>query len=432
MATKIHLNLESLHISKTDIHHVVFGLYMYARGKRLSPPYRYTTNVNTEDISYLGVLKNNNVQILESAPDPESVNIMLDATRWNPTSINRLKLYSNMPIFNVKRACVYIDWDNVQVSFENIKHLLWGIKSFVSAIKVHPIYNFYVFTHRKTSPAVVDELKKYGAIIVLIVKDKSNSGDGEILRFIRQNTQSSDSICVASGDRDFSPLMIKYVRDSHNVFLVYNKQALHTFKHNKHWLGSVETMSLKNMIIKKPSDKAPRHSHQKTKPCKFYNLDTCKAVSCNFLHICGYCGRPHKMQDFHPRASAVKNIICNKYNHSHRNACVHSRLTCDYLHVCANCKKPHPVSECESSIILRCPLCHIRMVSKQEYVMHMLDADHIKRVDLFKKIMDRDGQNDASNDDQNDQNDASNDDQCSESTTNTVNTIMTNEFNLIV
>jgi hypothetical protein len=214
---------------------------------------------------------------------------------------------------------------------------------------------------------------------VLIIKDKSGCGDEEMLRFIRRNTLPGDSICVASGDRDFSSLLVEYVHNSYNVFLVYNKQAIHTLKHNHHWLGSIDC---RRFITTKPKiSNTPKHVM--TKPCKFYNLDRCNAVSCSFLHQCGICGRPHKSQDFHPGHSVLKSTVCKKYN---AGFCSSNRVSCEHLHICSKCKKPHSYLQCKS-IVMYCPLCNCQMNSTEKYVEHHISEANVKKMMFIKTIL---------------------------------------------
>jgi hypothetical protein len=387
LKTRIHLDLDSVRVLKTDLDKVIFGLFKYATGKGFKPPFEFTASTSSKDVSYLGVLKNNNVRLVDDPGEPD-----ITFNNWNPSAITQLKMITNMPVFsNRTRACVYIDWDNIQVSLEYVKFLLSGMVKFVHGVKVHETYEIYVFLHNKTPAPVIQELKKYGASTITIIKDKSGCGDEEIFGFIRRNTVPGDSICVASGDRDFSSLMVEYVRNSYNVFLVYNQQALYTFKHNKHWIESIDVKSIKGVDSRR-STKPPRDAIKHTKPCKFYNMDTCKAVSCNFLHICGICGRPHRMQDFHPGATVMKSVVCKKFN---AGACKFNGQTCDYLHVCQKCKKPHAYIFCEE-IGLSCPICKINIANMREYVAHLMENAHIKRIDALKKIFYKDDADAAS------------------------------------
>lgn len=386
-STVIHLDLDNVFIIKTDLDKVIFGLFKYAMEKGFTPPFIFTANTSVEDNSYLGVLKNNNVRLLDEPPK-DGVDILFSGD-WKKL-LHHLVMITNMPIFtNIEnsRACVYIDWDNIQVSYDYITALLEGINKFIHEIKVHNIYNFYVFLHNKVSKNVKQMLKKCGVNIINIIKDKSKSGDEEMFRFIRLNTRSGDSICIASGDRDFSSLMVEYVRNSYNVFLVYNKQALYTFKHNQHWLGSIDVKSLEGVCSKTDSSEKSLGSSQKitykTKPCKFYNLDVCNAVSCPFLHICGVCGRPHKMQDFHPGVTILKNIICKKYNNG---TCNYSNINCEYLHICTKCKKSHQYINCKY-IVMYCPLCNVTIDSTESYVLHQVNPTHLERISAVKKVM---------------------------------------------
>ena len=55
--TKIHLDLESINIAKTDIDKITFGLFKYAVSEKYEPPFIFTANTQIKDVSYLGVLK---------------------------------------------------------------------------------------------------------------------------------------------------------------------------------------------------------------------------------------------------------------------------------------------------------------------------------------------------------------------------------------
>ena len=380
--TYIHLDLCSMFIQKTNIDKISFGLFKYADDKGYKAPFIFTANTDTEDITYLGALKNNNIRVLDSPP-LHKVDILFNIG-WKKM-IPYLSAIVNMPVFvppSKSRVCIYIDWDNIQVSYNCISNFIKGIKQFICNIKVHHTYNFYVFLHKNINNNVKSLLVHSGAKVVNIIKDKSSSGDGEMLRFIRTNTEQHDSICIASGDRDFSPLMIEYVRTHHNIFLIYNKQTLHTFKHNRHWLGSTNVYSIEGVS---PKDKLIDTTKKKckTKPCKFYNLSICKAINCSFLHICGICGRPHRMQDFHPGKFIIKNTICKKYN---QDICPYSSTLCNHLHICLRCKKPHKYINCRH-IIMYCPLCEKTMKSTKEYIYHHLSSLHTKRIAAIKKVV---------------------------------------------
>jgi hypothetical protein len=389
--TKIHLDLESVFIIKTDLDKVIFGLFKYALIKGFKPPFIFTANTSIQDNSYLGVLKNNNVCLLDNSINEKDVDILFSKKF---KVLNNLYSMPNIPIFTTiskSRACVYIDWDNIQVSSEYIPLLITGINRFINEIKVHKIYEFYAFLHNKISKNIKDSMKKMGVNVVNIIKDKSRSGDEEMFRFIRRNTKLGDSLCIASGDRDFSSIMVDYVRSSYNVFLLYNKQALFTFKNNKHWLGSIDVKTLKCYDIKNETysiQNTPdgcytkKHTH-KTKPCKFYNLDYCNTVNCSFIHICGICGKQHKMKHFHPGIIAMKNTICKKFNNG---TCNYSDLECDYLHICIKCKNTHSYIDCKF-IILFCPLCKIYMRSNKDYIIHQFEPSHIRSLDILKKIL---------------------------------------------
>lgn len=384
--TYIHLDLDDIFIIKTDLDKIVFGLFKYALDKGYKFPFIFTANTTIKDNSYLGILKNNNVRLVDKPYNKKDVDILFSGD-WEKAT-KQLLLIQNMPIFtklHEPRACVYIDWDNIQVSLDCIDAFIKGINDFINEIKIHKTYEFYTFLHNRIPNNVKELLKKMNVNVITIIKDKARSSDEEMFRFIKRNTMPGDSICVASGDRDFSPLMVEYVRNSYNVFLIYNKQSYYTFKHNIHWLGSTDVKSLKGVNSKRDTSKIQKdtiHTY-KTKPCKFHNLDVCNAVSCSFLHICGVCGRPHKMKDFHPNTTIIKNIICEKYNNG---SCIYNAIDCKFLHICIKCKKPHPVYKCDN-VSLYCPLCNVHMDSNKSYIMHQLDTDHLKMVEALKKIV---------------------------------------------
>jgi hypothetical protein len=381
MRTTIHIDLESIFIQKHDLSKLIFGLYKYAEDKLFTPPYTFTCNVNIQDTGYLGELKNNNVQLVESCCDAD---IVFDNS-WK--NLMCQLLVPNRPVptppLIKSRACVYVDWDNIQVSQAYIESFFSGVKQFIHNTKAHSSYIIYVFLHTKTPHTIKDTIKQY-ATPVIIIKDKTGCGDGEIIDYIRRNTVPGDSLCIASGDRDFSSLMVEYVRNKYNVFLVYNKQALFTFKHNQHWLDSIDVKSIDGVDTKQdkpPKTTSPSPSH-KTKPCKFYNLSGCTAVGCRFLHLCGVCGQPHKMQDFHQKTTVIKNIICKKYN---MGTCTHNRNDCAHLHICAKCKQPHPYIDCKF-MVMYCPLCRVHMSSTKQFITHQLDPVHSTRVSKLKII----------------------------------------------
>jgi hypothetical protein len=385
--SKIHLNLDSVSIIKTDLDKIIFGLFKHATDKDLNNPFIFTANISVKDNSYLGVLKNNGVCLLDECPDEKDVDILF-SDKYMKSSQYLLSI-PNITIFGTTtnpRSCVYMDWDNIQVSPEYINSLIGGIDNFIHGIKKHSVYQHYVFLHDRVSVVVRKMLKKLGVNIINIIKDKPNSGDGEMFRYIRQNTIPGDSLCIASGDRDFSPIMIEYVRGNHDVFLVYNKQALYTFKHNRHWIGSVDIRSLDGVDIKNCNVERvdqTKKRQKNTKPCKYYNLDVCTSNSCSFLHICGICGRSHKTRDFHPGVTTMKGIICKKYN---IGMCNYSDSACDYLHICLKCKNSHKYIDC-MYIIMYCPLCRITMKSNTAYVMHQIEPFHVGIVDVFKRIL---------------------------------------------
>jgi hypothetical protein len=166
------------------------------------------------------------------------------------------------------------------------------------------------------------------------------------------------------------------------VFLLYNKQALYTFKNNRHWLGSTDVKSLDGVDSKPDKPQHTQKNTPYTKPCKYYNLNICNTDKCSFLHICGVCGRNHKSRDFHPGITTIKNIICKKYNNE---TCNYNNIDCDYLHICMKCKKQHTYVDCKY-IIIYCPLCNITMNSTKEYITHHIDPIHLKKLNILTKI----------------------------------------------
>lgn len=389
--SKIHINLDSINVPKIDIDKLAFGLLQYAKSKKMPSPYKFTANTSSKDINYLGVIKNNSIRLIEKTSledyKLDKGNMILYDSCVDKLTKKQIMLYTNMPIIhelNLSRACVYIDWDNMQVSLEFIKPFILGITKFINDTKIHNKYEIFSFVHNKVTVNVKEELKSNGVNIVNIIKDKSRCGDGEIISFIRENTKKEDSVCIVSGDRDFSPLMIEYVRNSHNVFLIYNKQALYTFKNNKHWLSSKNIRDIEGVGIRTQQRITNNKKKENSKPCKFYNLDNCNTIGCKFLHICGFCGRDHKIKDFHPKIQYMKNIICKKYNN---NMCLNTRITCDFLHICQKCKKYHPLDECDLNKI-QCPICLVEINSKKEFILHMIDDSHIKKINIIKRFID--------------------------------------------
>lgn len=378
--TIIHLDLDSVSISKNDLDKVIFGVFKYAINNNFKPPFIFTANVTIRNHFYLGVLKNNNVRLVDETPD--DVDILI-SEGWKD-HLDSITTIPNVPANSteVSRACIYIDWDNIQVSPDYIDAMLDSIYRFIHNVKIHSVYEIYVFLHIGISDRIKQHFKSIGVQIINIIKDKSGSGDDEIFRFISQNTECEDSLCIVSGDRDFSPIMVEYVRNFHDVFLVYNKQAIYTFKNNKHWIGSIDIKALAGVETKvKPL--IQNHAIVKTKPCRFYNLGMCDSIECSFLHICGVCGQSHRIKDAHAGITEMKNNICKKYNNG---TCIFSNQTCDSLHICIKCKQSHPYNECKL-MVMYCPLCMIHMNSVLEYLIHHTSKKHLRIMESVKKII---------------------------------------------
>jgi hypothetical protein len=384
--TRVHIDLVNIRIKKPDINKLAFGLCKYVQGKRYAAPFIYTATSKSKDTSYLGVLKNNNILVVDTPPSKESIDVYVSPeTGWGDQSIRQLLMVTNMPSFSsgglpVSRMCIYIDWDNIQVAVEYIPMLINGIAEFVESVKTHDKYVTYAFLRSYTSTKVKEALRRLGVNIITTVNDKPCSGDGEMIRFIQSNVKSGDSLCIASGDRDFSPTMVDYARLAYNVFLVYNKQAMFTFKHNRHWLSSINVKNIKGVGTR--ANKPQKVKLFSTKPCKFYNMSTCRSIRCKFLHMCGVCGREHKAQDMHHGNVFIKNNICKKYNDG---TCPYNRLDCTGLHVCAKCKKPHPYYECSVSSMF-CPLCNYVTSDTSNYIKHMLSDRHTSRIEKIRTI----------------------------------------------
>lgn len=380
---KIHMNLNSIHIEKNDIDKASYAILQYAFNKKYKPPFYFTANITTKDIQYLSILKNNNIRILDTQPQKRYINILID----NKFTEKLDKLLTIDNIFqlthsNSNTAQIFIDWDNIQVSYNNIEQLFTNIKKQFNTIHNFTSYEFYVFLSTTTSKKTKSLMKELNIYTINIVKDKSKNSDIEIIRSIQENIKPYSTICIASGDRDFSPIMVNYVRNKHNVILIYNKQALISFKNNKHWTKSID---INNLIIKtehkiKKQDKCKRI--YKTKPCRFYNLYKCNSINCSYLHVCGHCGGNHKMSEYHPEETKIKNIICKKYN---MGICQHSNENCDFLHICKKCKGYHSYIDC-NYIIMHCPICKVHMTTIKDFIKHQFNTVHIKRLNCLKKI----------------------------------------------
>ena len=242
--TRIHLDLDSLPVDIGKLNIAIFGLFRYALDKKFKPPFEFTANVSIKDNEYLNVLKNNNVKILDKSPDRNEVEVLFSSNWQN--NANRLSLITHLPFFskiNESRGCIYIDWDNIQVSSININDLRSGILDFIQNLKTHFSYEFYVFL-KHTVPLEIKNIFKQNDIhIVNIICNKLGTNN-HIIPYIQKNTRPGDSICIASGDTSFSRVMVEYVRSLYNVLLVYDKHSPHSFKTNKHWLGAIDVSSL--------------------------------------------------------------------------------------------------------------------------------------------------------------------------------------------
>lgn len=379
--TRIHLDLDSLPVDIDKLNIVIFGLFRYALDKRFKPPFEFTANVSIKDIKYLNVLKNNNVKILDKSPDKNEVEVLF-SYNWKD-NVNRLSLITHSPFFSKieSRACIYIDWDNIQVSSIYIKDLKNGILDFIQNLKTHFSYEFYVFLKNKISPEIKNIFIQNNIHIISTTDYRSVKGN-YIIQYIQKNTRPGDSICIASGDKSFSPVMIEYVRSLYNVLLVYNKHSSYSFKTNKHWLGAIDVASLNGVNINKKSTK--KSINYKSKPCKFYNLYMCNNIECPYLHICGICGEHHPSQVAHPKKKKIKNSICLDFN---RDKC-NDKESCDGLHICMICKKTHPLNKCKN-IVLHCPVCNITVDTSEEYIIHNLSDSHLVKLYSIKKIMDK-------------------------------------------
>jgi uncharacterized LabA/DUF88 family protein len=411
-STHIHIDLRSIIIKKIDIDKYVYGLLRHCVDNMYCKPYIFTANLPIGvDISYLTVLKNNSVGITDEVQT--NADLVLSDKWENPEQLLEYKMIEDHNSHNIHNShnktkiCIYMDWDNIQVSAENVKQLIYGITQFIESVKVYTEYSYYTFLHTKVPDRIKTELKKHKVNIINIVKDKQKNGDEEMIRFIQKNTMLTDSICIVSGDRDFSCLMVEYVRNNHSVFLVYNKQALYTFKMNKHWIRSIDILCLlKNemgnqIMVKNELDgwsyidpvklinKKKNTPGLNTKPCKFFNLYTCETADCLFLHICGICGGNHKSKDFHPLEYNLKSQICKRYNN---DCCMNSSTSCNFLHICLNCKGSHKLSEC-GFIVMMCPICDISAKTKIDFAYHLIHPDHIQKTKIIENIITSPSQN---------------------------------------
>ena len=373
------IHIENIQIPKTQISDLVFGLASYAKSLGKSPPFKITATLENYDPKYLGVIRDNNISIVDEQPKAD----------LEYSNISKHKIKQIMNLENIgkrvesKRVCnCYIDWENIQFCREDITKMLSAVMQYVNGIMSHEIYKIYVFLGvSKKSQSI----KKYFILptspphsklfFINIIKTKTKTCSLDISNFISNNIKSLESACIISGNRDFSSLMISLSHCDHNVFLIHNSQSISTFVSNKHWLGSVCVDSL---IIRKP--KSSIKIFKKSKPCKFFNQGTCNFSSdeCPFLHICDTCGFVHPSTIHSVRKK--KKAICTNYN---KGCCSMDRISCDYLHICITCQEPH--SDCSEP--RTCWLCGDVFYNNIEYMYHMIGETHNRKLAKLKEII---------------------------------------------
>ena len=373
------IHIDNIQIPKSQISSSVFGLAYYAKKLGNCPPFKITASTTNYNPNYLSIIKDNNITIVDEPPRAD-----LEYSTLGEKKIEELKLLPNTgtKMCGEKICNCYIDWENMQISRDNISKMLSTSITYVNGIMPHDIYKIYVFLNLDKKS---QSIKKYFNLpqgspksrifFTNIIKTKTKISSLEISKFISNNIKPLESLCIISGNRGFSPLMVSLSHCSHNVFLIHNSQSIQSFISNKHWIGSV---CIDTLIIKK--SKSSIKILKKSKPCKFFNQGTCNFSSeeCPFLHVCDTCGFVHPSTIHSVRKK--KKAICTNYN---KGCCSRDRMTCDYLHICITCQEPH--SDCSEP--RTCWLCGDVFYNNIEFMYHMIGKSHNSKVAKLKEIM---------------------------------------------
>ena len=394
----VHIDLDAISIVAADIDKLAHGIMsVYPR----TPITASSKGAISLDIQ--SALSNNAITIIKPAShsNTHSNTCHHIITINEKSNINALIKMQPLPQ-SAQRVVIYYDWDNIPLAAGDITATFAKIIEWVNNTKIHTKIDFYVFADA-AAPVFPEGIQH-----IILTKTKIHNSDGEIIRFIRQTTRPDDSLVIVSGDRDFSSTMVEYVRLGHNVLLVYNHQAHPTFKRNRHWIAS---QCINNLRPRKPARFEAKDSGSnsntnintnahitRVRPCRFFNTAICTTIACAFPHICGMCGRPHKMTDFHPdiefnnlkstkSTKSIKNTICAPYNES---SCSFAPAACAALHICTRCYGTHSSRQCEMIVsIPACPLCGVVAVNSLEFTAHLLSSGHKRAMRVVKLLVAR-------------------------------------------
>lgn len=131
-----------------------------------------------------------------------------------------------------KPILMYIDWQNINVPVEYIENFIQGIKEWAISCVAAEIRKIKIFLDRNApNEIIIKKLVQHKIDIIYFDAEKKQAADAKLTMSLHDDLRGDlYTVCIVSGDQDFSPQLVRTIKLGHQVLLIYNYQARESFK----------------------------------------------------------------------------------------------------------------------------------------------------------------------------------------------------------